>query len=43
MMGEEKAGKQRGGKIGDKCFKRDNMKWMRGGDGSFSRSGRKER
>lgn len=28
MIGEEKGGKQRGGEIGVKCFKRENMKWM---------------
>lgn len=36
-------GEQRGGEMGDECFKRDDMKWMRKGDGSFSRFGREGR
>lgn len=43
MIGEEKRGEQRGGEMGDECIKRDDMKWMRGGDGSLSSFGRKER
>lgn len=43
MMGEEKGGEQRGGEMCDEYFKRDDMKWMRGDDGSFSRFGREER
>lgn len=43
MMGKEKRGELRGGEVGDEYFKRDDMKWMRGCDGSFSRFGREER